>query len=343
MKSISRRKACMMFAKLVPWFAAGLGFATFFNSKSSQSLSKMRLVSTTTISKQSGDLIAEIDRLKQLALAKKSNLYRPPNKNELSQFKTLTETIIAGDLVTAKAQAEELDYELIEFLDSSTEQTFLCLKEQTNQKSALRGWGSYFFNSNPEAKGIVEVPHILADRFTEIIGVKAFLSAKARGFLLAGAHRNANGFNTADVCDPISSVFQTVHEVLVDTGQKTWQVHGFLRRRDFPPYARAVLSDGQGNISSAIKDLDRRLDLSQIHAYVYNLLPKSSPENRQINQQFSGRVFAELGGTQNVQGIYSHSKDLAFTHIELSKKVRSSKAYRDRAAEAIAESIRAIS
>ena len=333
----------MMFINAAPWLVAGIGFSRFFNYKSLQSSSKMRLVSTTTISNQSGDLIAEIDRLKQLALAEKSNLYQPPNKNELSQFKLTIQTIIAGDLVIAKAQAEELDYELIEFRDSSTEQTFFGLRENSKPKSALRGWGSYFFNTNPEAKGIVEVPHILADRFTEVIGVKAFLSAKARGFLLAGAHRNANGFNTADVCDPISSVFQTVHEVLVDTGQKTWQVHGFLRRKDFPPHARAVLSDGRGNISSAIKDLAQRLDRSQIHAYVYNRLPKSSPENRQINQQFSGRVFAELGGTQNVQGIYSHSKELAFTHIELSKKVRSSKAYRDRAAEAIAESIRAIS
>ncbi|MGL4882731.1 MAG: hypothetical protein ACRC8K_16990, partial [Waterburya sp.] len=277
----------------------------------------------------------------QLALAEKSNLYQPPTNDELSQFKTLIKTIVAGDLATGKAQANQLDYELIEFLDSSTQQIFYGLREKLSQKSSQRGWGSYFFNSNTEARGIVEVPHIFADRFTEIIGVKAFLSAKARGFLLAGAHRNTNGTNTADVCDPISSVFHTVHEVWVDTGQKTWQVHGFLRRGDFPSHARAVLSDGQGDISSEIKDLAQRLDRSQIPAYVYNRLPKSSSENRQINQQFSGRIFAELGGTQNVQGIYSHSKDLAFIHIELSKKVRSSKAYRDRAADAIAKSIQA--
>jgi hypothetical protein len=341
MNLISRRKACAICIKAIPWLGAGIALSTLFDSELSQSSSKILSVNTTTISQESGDLIEEINRLKQLALTEKSNLYQPPTNDELSQFETLTKTIVAGDLATGKTQANQLDYELIEFLDSPTQQIFYGLKEKLSQKSSPRGWGSYFFNSNTETRGIVEVPHILADRFTEVIGVKAFLSAKARGFLLAGAHRNTNGTNTADVCDLISSVFQSVHEVWVDTGQPTWQVHGFLRRGDFPSHARAVLSDGQGDISSEIRDLAQRLDQSKIPAYVYNRLPKSSSENRQINQQFSGRIFAELGGTQNVQGIYSHSKDLAFTHIELSKKVRSSKAYRDRAADAIAESIQA--
>ncbi|MGL4880732.1 MAG: hypothetical protein ACRC8K_06670, partial [Waterburya sp.] len=76
MNLISRREACAIFIKTVPLLGIGIAFTTLFDTKFSQSSSNILSVNTTTISQESGDLIEEINRLKQLALAEKSNLYQ---------------------------------------------------------------------------------------------------------------------------------------------------------------------------------------------------------------------------------------------------------------------------
>ena len=84
-----------------------------------------------------------------------------------------------------------------------------------------KGWGSYFVNPSFEADALIEVPHLLWDTNSWDVGAKSFRDAYARGFLMAGAHRNANGFNTADVAHLDTSIFHHVHESWVGSSSAT--------------------------------------------------------------------------------------------------------------------------
>lgn len=292
----------------------------------------------------SGNFLEQIEQFKTSAIKKYTNLYQCPDKIHLDWFKALTVALLKEELTIAVELANKLDYELALFIDSKTQQQFYRLIEQPDSESDRRGWGSYFFSTESDRQGMVEVPHILADRNTENIGAKAFLLARSRVFLLAGAHRHANGCNTADVCDPPDKIFQIVHKAAVDEASlQTWQIHGFGNKPEFPIGTAAVISNGKGGITDAIIDLDRRFSDSQLDSYVYNTLESNSPENQQVNGEFSGDVFEPLGATKNVQGIRNNQKKVPFIHIELSSAIRAKESERSLAASIIAESIKAIS
>jgi hypothetical protein len=284
------------------------------------------------ILKESGDFLSEIKRLKHLAIPKDSHLYQPPTSNELQKFRLLANVLMNQDTQAALEQADELNYELVEFTDISSKQVLYGLREKQGRNHQLRGWGSYFINPSYRSNALLEVPHIIYDQFSEEIGAKVFLRSAARGLAIAGAHRHANGFNTADVCDPIASIFQEVHQAWVSTQAKTWQIHGFQlsNQPSFPEDTQAVLSNGRGDLSTEILDLNQRMQGSKFQAYVYNRL------------SVSGRVFSPLGATQNVQGIYCARVEAEFVHIELEKEIRYGASDRNRIAQVIADSVRAV-
>lgn len=339
---ISRRKSCVLCCRAVPYFITGI-IATSLFGADSQQFNSLSLTSAQQgkMMHESGDFLQEIDRLKQLAIAKESYLYQSPTAEELDQFKMLAQVFVAQNCQEASNLANEVDYELVKFFDLPTKQVFYGLRENRVPNQSQRGWGSCFLNFNYRVNSLLEAPHLLFDRFSEEIAARVFLFSSARGFLLAGAHRNANGFNTADVCNPINSVFQTVHQVWADAGMKTWQIHGFdlANQLKFPADTVAVLSDGQGEVSPEIKNLSLILRKAGLQAYAYNTLLPSSPLNLEINGEVSGQIFAPLGGSKNVQGIYSRVQKRAFVHIELGKQIRSHKSERDRIAKLIAQSI----
>ena len=339
---ISRRKSCVLCFRAVPYFLTGMIATSLLDSDSRQfNLFDLASAEKGKIIQESGNFLQEIDRLKQLAIPKESHLYQPPTVAELNQFKMLANAYIAHNWQEVNKQAKLVGYELVEFFDLSTKQVFYGLREKRSQNQSQRGWGSYFINPNYRINALLEVPHIIFDRFSEEIGAKVFLLSSAGGFLLAGAHRNANGFNTADVCNPINSVFQTVHQAWVDAGIKTWQIHGFelANQFKFPSDTDAVLSNGRGEVTPEIKNLNQVLRRAGVQAYVYNTLPPSSPFNQEVNGEVSGQIFSPLGASQNVQGIYSALQQRAFTHVELGEQLRRKKTERDRVAKLIANSI----
>ncbi len=339
---ISRRKSCILTCRAVPYFLTGIIASILFSSDVRQ-LNSFDLASTLKgqIIHESGDFLQEIDRLKQLAIPKESYLYQPPTADELNQFKMLAKAFIAHNWQETSNLANKVGYELVKFFNLPTKQFFFGLRENRSGDQSQRGWGSYFLNSNYRANALIESPHIIFDRFSEEIAARIFLLSSARGFLLAGAHRNANGFNTADVCNPINSIFQTVHQAWVDTGMKTWQIHGFelANQLKFPSNTEVVLSNGRGEVTSEIKNLSQILRKAGLKAYVYNTLSPSLPLNQEVNEEVSGQIFFSLGASQNVQGIYSTAQKRAFIHVELGKHLRSLETERDRVAKLIANSI----
>ena len=314
-----------------------LNFATNKSFNSSQQSSSMRL----NLLEESGSFLEEVNRLRRLAIPKDSNLYQAPNLDELNRFSHLAEALAIEDISTALDQAADLHYEVVRFSDRSTRQVFYGLREQQGQH--MRGWGSYFINLTYRTRALLEAPHVVFDRFSDEIAAEAFLTSSAYGFLLAGAHRHANGFNTADVCQHISSIFHIVHQTWMSSQIKTWQIHSFdaSTPSSFPNGTDCVLSNGRGEISPEVLDFDQRLEANGFQSYVYHWLSANAVESQQVNQSVPGDRFRALGATHNIQGIYCRQIDAAFTHVELSTQVRVQASTRSQVAQIIAESIQA--
>jgi len=290
---------------------------------------------------QSLHFLDRIATLKQVAPAKESGEYQPPTPEELKQFKQLAKALIALDWEQTKALAKALHYQLVVWQDKATQHTVLGLIETLNTQGLSRGWGSYFINPAVENETLIEAPHILFDRFTPEIASQVFLLSEARAFLMGGAHRDANGSGTADVCDRIASIFQVVHEAWLTRKSTIWQIHGFKNSPDkgFPKKTEVVISSGKGDLKENIIKFRSHFLFYGYSTYVYNELSPDDPLNQQLNGSVAGTTFSPLAGTQNVQGIHSRNIQASFVHIELERSVRLTQESRDRITLVIAAAV----
>lgn len=292
---------------------------------------------------QAGDLIAEIALRENQAFAEGSNDYVAPTGMQRADFQTLAETLLAGDLAAADVAAANLDYELVEFTDSNTNQVYHLLREELVNGSPTRGWGTYVLNPNFTTDVLLEAPHPIHDLHSEDVAIRAFLTGGARGFLMAGAHRSANGFNTADVAHIEASIFHHVHIAWTGGGDtQAWQIHGFDfdgHADEFPVGTDVVLSSGDGGVSAEVLDIDSRFDAHDYPSYAYNALPANDPLNVAVNGNEPGVSFSSLGGTTNVQGIHTRSLGGRFVHVELEQDIRGSQATRIDLAQQIADAL----
>ncbi len=275
---------------------------------------------------ESGDFIAEVQRLKGLSFSSGSNLYVAPDAGQRSAFRDLAGSIAGGDMVTADAQAAALNYEVVNFTDTNSSRGFLGLREKLTGGVQTLGWGSYFFDVSASNPLLIEATHPRFDTNSWEIAAKLFRDADAAGFLMAGAHRNANGAGTADVAHLAESIFQEVHEVWsgVGIGLDSIQIHGFnlANHPVMPGDTDAVVSAGDGSVSDAMLAVDAALENVGFVTYGFNTLNVNDPLNEHINGNVPGTDFSGLGGTTNVQGQFTRAIGGEFVHIELAQSIR---------------------
>lgn len=293
---------------------------------------------------ESGDFLAEVERLRSLVFAAHSGRYVPPTQTQADAFRRAAASLLAGDFDDAVARAATLRYHVVEFTDSNTGYILYGLRENLVNGRPSRGWGTYFVNFGFSADKLVEVPHPLFDTNTEEVGALVFLFSGARGFLLAGAHRHANGTGTADVAHLTRSIFSSVHQTWNGAfGERpAWQIHGFTLTGfpAFPGDAQAVLSNGAGDVTTPILWLDAYLEYFGFRGYVYTTLPADDPLSVAVNDGVLGSRLRDLGATTNVQGNYSRNLGGDFVHVELERYIRFNAGRRWAAAWAIAEALR---
>ena len=286
----------------------------------------MTEVSGLTI--ESKDLLSEVQARKQEILGRDSGLYQAPSEAQRDQFHLLASALWAGDVSGADTLADTLGYELVELTDTVTGRVYHELRDTAQP---TRGWGTYLVELSgvPDvAEYLIQTPHPLFDTDTWDIGAKLFRESRARGFLLAGAHRHANGTNTADVADPIGSIFQQVHEVWNGPRGEyvPVQIHGFnAAKHNFGTETDAVLSNGDGQISPTIVEIDRLLEDTGFKSFAFasnDQIPANDPLNVLVNDGIAGETFSSLAARQNVQGIHSRGLGGEFIHIELERSVR---------------------
>jgi hypothetical protein len=299
----------------------------------------------------SGSFVTLVNDLKGLAFGANSNLYVAPTVGQRNDFRTLAQGLwnaqTNADVLALVTPAANLGYDVVRLDDNGT--TYLGLREHLTGGVQTLGWGSYFVRQGQARDAMVQVPHPLNDTNTPEVGARAFVQSEARGFVMAGAHRNANGSGTADVADPIGSIFHEVHIAWngVDAGTIAWQVHGFDwdLHTDFPVGADAVLSNGTGGVSPEIVALDAAIEALGVDwdSYAFNTLDPLDPLNVQVNGAVDGEDFGGpdgLGATTNVQQQHSTGLGGIFVHIELEQSFRlTGPANRQLAADAIAAAI----
>jgi len=72
-------------------------------------------------------------------------------------------------------------------------------------------------------------------------------------------------------------------------------------------------------------------------------LPANDPLNQQVNDGVDGTTFSSLGGTTNVQGVYSRGIGGDFVHIEMEQSIRFDAGNRVLAGNAISEAMISLS
>jgi hypothetical protein len=291
---------------------------------------------------ETGDFLAEVERLRSLTFTADSNLYVPPSSADQAGFLALADALWANEESLAVTLADALGYEVVRFTDSVSGRRFLGTRERLVGGAQSLGWGSYFLQPAFQRDALLEVPHVRFDLHSEELGARSFRDSGARGFLMAGAHRHANGPGSADVAHQSSSIFQQVHASWIgaDARTDTWQVHGFAAANHaLPSGTDAVLSNGDGSVSAEVLALDAALTSLGHLSYAYNTLADGSATNLAVNDGVAGTGFSSLGGTTNVQGQLSRARGGRFIHAEFEQSLRFTAAERLQAAAALTQAI----
>jgi len=242
-----------------------------------------------------------------------SNGYIVPTIAQQDSFALIIDEILAANYSLADSLARYQDYRLYEWYDTgSSNHLYYVLMEHgaDNQGDVDLGWGTYIFDPTGYQEVIIEVPHPLWDSNTWKVGFKGYQNTNTRYFLMAGAHRYANGNNPApaDVAHNTQNMFHVVHKKVSPFSTHSLQVHGFNKNNpNYAGYPDVVISNGSSNPTQILDSLS-----NAITPFGYSV------------GIFNGTNYVYLGATTNTQGQWSRSQGYSFAHMELEYFIRAS-------------------
>lgn len=245
-----------------------------------------------------GDLMEAIAEYKTTLPGRDTQAFVQPGEDEVALAMDAVRAAQAGDLIGAAATLDEFGYDLVTFTDSRTERAHLMMRERV---PCGRCWGLYLFSQSPSRRNVtVEAPHPLFDLFTPEFAIEAYLRLDAEEFLMAGAHRYANGPDSlvSDMARNPASLFQAIHVALTDPQTHVLQYHGFALQ-NHPDYPNVVLSNGSPVPHAELAALWRAMEARGETVGVYD-----------------GHQWAALGATLNPQGRHTNSISGRFYHME---------------------------
>ncbi len=254
------------------------------------------------------DLVAE---LRLFMPGEASGGYVVPTLEEEEAFRAAARALLAGDAATAERALRPLAgaFEVLDILDSAGGGRYLGIAEVPGAATGLlpRGWGLFLFAQLP-ARGrlVIEAPHPLADRESEMDAAVAASRLRPAAFLLAGAHRYADPKPLSDVAHASHLVFQAVHEVALAPDRVAVQIHGFSLATH-PGYPDLLLSTGRATPTPDSAAICDRVNQGGVFCVL-----------------FDGTAYTDLGAVTNVQGNYAAAAlgDGHFLHFELADVAR---------------------
>ncbi len=262
-----------------------------------------------------------IDYVKQVRIfmpGEGSNGYVVPTSEERAAFSAAATALLSGDVVRAEAALSPYpDFEVLDYRDGPGGASYLVIAEK---EPLSHGWGFFFFARKPSRPGLlIEAPHPLADRDSELLAARAVTSLHPAAFLLAGAHRYSDT-RSSDMTHTVASAFESVHEVVVTPAHVVLQLHGFSSAAH-PGYPDAILSTGTTQPSSQGRQLCDDLVRASLQCALY-----------------TGDSYTDLGAQTNVQGAHTRlvAGDGHFLHLETGDSVRDDQGQGDAVIHAIA-------
>jgi hypothetical protein len=296
--------------------AAGVGILglppPLHDSGSTQAAHKQE--QRTTIRKTSGQihrLVYDfVDRLSR------RGTYREPRPGQAARLANAFGAVKSGRLTHAAALARPLGYGVVRYRDIDSGRTLVLLIER---RVPRRGWGLYVHSPGSRSRLIVEVAHPASDVKSERVGVETFRSARAADLFVAGALRDEEPNDSADVAHNGKSAFEAVHRAALAPGWTVLQPHGFDSARRGDQYGEIVVSSG-GLPTELVRSLAGTLTAEGFDTCLYE----------------RGRCEG-LGATTNVQGRTTRAAGALFIHVEMARRLRETQSLRARIVSALAK------
>ncbi|MFA6469869.1 MAG: T9SS type A sorting domain-containing protein [Bacteroidota bacterium] len=188
-----------------------------------------------------------------------ANVYQSPTVSQRAVWESIIDKLLDGDYSGAQADAQAIDYDVVQFNDTSNSKTYYMLRKKS---SGSNYWGTFIINPDPlRSRVFIQIPHPLFDTNSGNQGIVVFKNTAARAFILAGTHRcNSTSFSLCDgtttVCSGSSEPFRKSDQAHNDDGpfQITTdifkqsvpnlivvQLHGFVKD---PGYPDLILGNG---------------------------------------------------------------------------------------------------
>lgn len=305
-----------------------------------------------SLSRFTVDLLDWVEQAIGALPGKESEGFNEPDSSARATFRLAAEALKEGDLSTAQNKAAQVDYQLVELIDSATSGPFfyalLPVDWTATQVAGGAGRGLFFLRKMEDTQKAVALssPHPRFDSYSGLVATKAFRDLAARSLAIAGTHRCANikesgcsgtttvcGHSTyreSDMAHTERGFFQVFHEVM-DSDQTASiqhiQVHGFSSQANDPEFS---LSAGTGQDYDNANFFPNRL-ATILAAKVSK--SGSIKAGNSCNQP--GDINRLCGGT-NTQGRFTNGVDASkvctessngqasgrFLHAELSKAMR---------------------
>ncbi|MGD6742594.1 hypothetical protein ACOKM3_12205 [Streptomyces sp. BH106] len=232
--------------------------------------------------------------------------YREPSRRDRETVARGVRLLLDGNRAAAQRALDDVDFTVRTVTDSATGRRYTELADRSDDGPAPRGWGRVYLAQDgtpARHRWTVQVPHPVADRNTERLGVGVLRGAHGGVMVIAGAHRKAGEGDAADVAHRRDTVFDAVCAALAERGLPAVQVHGFADAS--APGRDAVVSTGRGTLARP----EGRLLADALHDKGYAVCRAWSAS-------------CPLEGRTNVQGRKAAEEHVPFLHIEFSNRTR---------------------
>ncbi|MEV0638793.1 hypothetical protein AB0I77_28400 [Streptomyces sp. NPDC050619] len=227
--------------------------------------------------------------------------YTPPSDKERARLAEGVGHLLEGDATKAERLLASVGFGVTRLTDAASGRRY-------DEIAATRSgegehWGRLYLNADSAVRWNAQIPHPVADRDTELLGVRLLEDAPGGSLVLAGAHRRAGRDNSADVAHREDSVFHAIVVELQKRGVPGVQLHGFAKGPDRP--YEAVVSTGAA-----------RRALAETTALADSL----EADGLRVCRSWSARC--PLEGVTNVQGKSAERRHAKFVHVELAPSAR---------------------
>ncbi|MEN0004134.1 MAG: T9SS type A sorting domain-containing protein [Bacteroidota bacterium] len=259
-----------------------------------------------------GDINIKIDDILASMPGEGDNDYVPPGNMQQLDWEFMLSQLFAANYAGAATDAAALGYDLIEFSDLVTDDTYYVL--QTSDGST-NYWGTYVYHPNAcRSELIIQAPHPKKDFNTGRQGIYIFSAIDALFYMVAGTNRcntiatsSCDGqtsicsdtdtdedYRISDLAHVVDAIWQVTTAHIHDNLPGTYfaQLHGFTKGNDDP---FVIMSNGT-------RQTPNPDPLTALSSQLLIIDPALSSEIAHINQDWD-----KLIGFTNTQGRYINS------------------------------------